>query len=320
MQNVEKVKEHLIVEEIEKLVEGSENVEENVDVTSSPLRNDDNQVDPDTRLEPRSDKESLEVEKITDISQPMNVIDEEKESTKDDYELRRRAKGKHVEEIRNTPSPKTIRSLTKPGRFRHYKSFFQELQGHYDYLFGHLSAKFMPKRKSHELAKNLEDIMMEALPKLIDDRIKVLLKKQVPLPVVEGLILEREKSQADVAKMIVEAIQRECKNLRLEISLQVNDSISNHIPSQVDSSIRSYMTGHILPSVIHPRDQDDPHDDAHTEGENSAKRKETIVPPYQPKSTLVVQSYQRDLKAPGLHLVNQDLMYLKKGISGQEKI
>nr|GFB79966.1 hypothetical protein [Tanacetum cinerariifolium] len=132
--------------------------------------------------------------------------------------------------------------------------------------------KFMPKRKSHELAKNLEDIMMEALPKLIDDRIKVLLKKQVPLPVVEGLILEREKSQADVAKMIIEAIQRECKNLRLEIYLQVNDSISNHIPSQVDSSIRSYMTGHILPSVIHPRDQDDPHDDAHTEGENSAKR------------------------------------------------
>ncbi|GKF15945.1 hypothetical protein Tco_0057407 [Tanacetum coccineum] len=26
------------------------------------------------------------------------------------------------------------------------------------------------------------------------------------------------------------------------------------------------------PSVVHPRDQDDPHDDSHPEGENSAKR------------------------------------------------
>ncbi|GKG63303.1 hypothetical protein Tco_0640798, partial [Tanacetum coccineum] len=52
-----KVKEHLIAEEIEKLVEGTENVEENVEVASSPLRNDENQTNPDTRLEPRSDKE-----------------------------------------------------------------------------------------------------------------------------------------------------------------------------------------------------------------------------------------------------------------------
>ncbi|GJZ79687.1 hypothetical protein Tco_0644524 [Tanacetum coccineum] len=45
-QNVEKVKEHLMAKEIEKLVEGSENVE----VASSPLRNDDNQTNPNTRL------------------------------------------------------------------------------------------------------------------------------------------------------------------------------------------------------------------------------------------------------------------------------
>ncbi|GJU61598.1 hypothetical protein Tco_1243433 [Tanacetum coccineum] len=84
-QNVEKVKEQLIAEEIEKLVEGSKNVEEN-------------------------DEESPEVEKNADISQPVNVIDEEEESAKDDYELRRREKRKYVEEIRNTPSPTTIRS------------------------------------------------------------------------------------------------------------------------------------------------------------------------------------------------------------------
>ncbi|GKD39085.1 hypothetical protein Tco_1259292, partial [Tanacetum coccineum] len=48
--------------------------------------------------------------------------------------------------------------------------------------------------------------------------------------------------------------------------------------------------------------------------------KEIIVPSYQPKPTPVVQSCQRDPKAPGLPLVNQDLLYLKKGNSGPDKI
>ncbi|GJU60741.1 hypothetical protein Tco_1238507 [Tanacetum coccineum] len=47
---------------------------------------------------------------------------------------------------------------------------------------------------------------------------------------------------------------------------------------------------------------------------------EIIVPPYRPKPTPVVQSCQRDPKAPGLPLVNQDLLYLKKGNSGPDKI
>nr|GEU44384.1 hypothetical protein [Tanacetum cinerariifolium] len=48
-QNMEKVKKHLIGEEIKKLVEGSKNVEENVEVASSPLRNDDNETNLGTR-------------------------------------------------------------------------------------------------------------------------------------------------------------------------------------------------------------------------------------------------------------------------------
>nr|GEU82916.1 copia protein [Tanacetum cinerariifolium] len=139
-----------------------------------------------------------------------------------------------------------VHRIAKPGRFRRYKSFFQELQGCYDYLFEHLSAKFMLRRKFNTRAKNLEDIMMESLPKLVDERIKKILQTQVPLHVAQGIILEREKSQADVTKMFVEAIQQERVNLRSKISSQVNDAIANHIPSQVDSSVRCYMSGHIL--------------------------------------------------------------------------
>ncbi|GJS50312.1 hypothetical protein Tco_0600433 [Tanacetum coccineum] len=130
----------------------------------------------------------------------------------------------------------------------------------------------------------------------------------------------------------------------------------------------------VTPSAIRPRDQDDPHDDAHPEGENSAKRqktsthgtfvfgessssqdyksepdddeipnekvlqelvdemsdtldeaklrkvKEILVSSHSQRPTSVVQSCQRDPKAPALSAVNQDLLYLKKGSLGPGKI
>ncbi|GKA48282.1 hypothetical protein Tco_0741240 [Tanacetum coccineum] len=80
-----------MAEEIEKLVEGTKNVKEH-EVDGSNLRQNDYQIDPDTRLEPRSNKESPEVE-ITTVVQPINVNEEEEESAEDDYELRRKEKG-----------------------------------------------------------------------------------------------------------------------------------------------------------------------------------------------------------------------------------
>ncbi|GKC23324.1 hypothetical protein Tco_1025474, partial [Tanacetum coccineum] len=80
---------HLIAEEIEKLVEGTETVGED-EVDTSILNS---QNDPDTRLDPGSDKESPEVEKTADV-QHVNVIEEEEKSADDDYELRRREKGR----------------------------------------------------------------------------------------------------------------------------------------------------------------------------------------------------------------------------------
>ncbi|GKG02334.1 hypothetical protein Tco_0309970, partial [Tanacetum coccineum] len=62
-QNVEIVQEHIVDEEIEQLVEGTENV--NVDEFMEDIFND--QEEPDTRIEPESDKESLEVKKSVDV-------------------------------------------------------------------------------------------------------------------------------------------------------------------------------------------------------------------------------------------------------------
>ncbi|GJW10980.1 hypothetical protein Tco_1576807 [Tanacetum coccineum] len=58
--------------------------------------------------------------------------------------------------------------------------------------------------------------------------------------------MERQHSQVDVAKMIADAIQQECENLRAEITSRINNAITNHIPSHVDSSVRNYMSSNIL--------------------------------------------------------------------------
>nr|GEW96197.1 hypothetical protein [Tanacetum cinerariifolium] len=230
--NKEKVKEQLIAEEIKKMVRS------------------------------KSYKESLKVEK-TDVEQPVNVIKEEYESAEDDYELRKRVKGKNVKE--------------------------------------HLKTRFLARKKFNVLAQHLQKVMEEALPNMVDDRVKELTKTQVPL-------------------------YQERDNLQAEITSQINNAITNHIPSQVDLSVRNYMSGHILhvhptqasqasaqeqqyqlfltmkynpqlqhddlpiwlalkikfeglhtsntpfrSSAIHLIDLANPHDDAHPEGENNAK-------------------------------------------------
>ncbi|GJW90098.1 hypothetical protein Tco_0167651 [Tanacetum coccineum] len=318
-----------MAEAIEKLVEGIENVEENIEVDSSTLRQNDSQNDPNTRLEPKSNNESSKVEIIA-AEQLVNVIEEEEVSAEDDYELRRKEKREACR-----------------------------------------GARFMPRKKFHELAQHLQEVMEESLPKIVDTHVKELTKAQMQLS----------------------------KNARIsgaENSSQINNAISNHIPSQVDSSIRNYMSGHILhvrpdqaspastqeqqyqlyltikdnpqlqqddlpiwlalkykferlhvfdtpcrPFAIRPRDQDDPHDDAHPEGESSAKRQKTTkhgtyvfgesssaqvnesepdddeLPTEKVSQELVEEI---DPKALALSLVNQDLFYLKKGNSRPEKI
>ncbi|GKD28598.1 hypothetical protein Tco_1239376 [Tanacetum coccineum] len=275
-ENVELVNEHLASVEIDKMVEGSENVIDD----SSTLRNDETNI-LGTKLKSKSDKESPEVEttndnmvkitndeevEITNVVIPVNVNEEEEEITDEVYELKQREKRKIVEESRSTPFPTPIRSprihtnlvssdtnklqeLTettpsssspntnlsktnqllslfraKPARFKHYKSFFQELQGLYEYLFGHLKVRFLSRKSFDTLVDHLQEVMVESLPIMVDTHIKEQVKKQVP-------------KQA-------------------EFSSQIQKAIDNHIPSQVDAS-------------------GDPNDDAHPKGENRAKRQKS---------------------------------------------
>ncbi|GJR25280.1 hypothetical protein Tco_1101512 [Tanacetum coccineum] len=271
-ENVELVNKHLASEEIEKMVEGSGNVIDD----SLPLRNDEPQI-PGTRLEPKSDKESPEVEitndeemEITNVVIPVNVNEEEEEITNEVYELKRREKGRIIEESRSTPFPtpnrstkthtnlvssdieklqeltvtdtqtttssrspntklsKTYRLLSlfkaKPAWFKRYKNFFQELQGCYTYLFGHLKERFLSMNSFDTLADHLQEVMVESLPTMVDTHIKEQVKKQVPeqvrdkvpVYVAEGLIMERKKTKEEMERMIAKAILQERGNMQAE--------------------------------------------------------------------------------------------------------
>ncbi|GJW65105.1 hypothetical protein Tco_0116989 [Tanacetum coccineum] len=183
--------------------------EKNVDDSSIP-RNDESNI-LDIRLEPKSNKESPEVEitketpvvDITKVVIPVNVNDEDEEIT--DEKLQELMDTPHTTSSSSSPHKKLAKTnrllllfKTKPTRFKRYKSFFQELQGCYGYLFAHLRARFMPRKSFDTLADNLYDVMVETLPTMVDKHIKEQVMKQVPeqvqnqvlVYVAEGLILE----------------------------------------------------------------------------------------------------------------------------------
>ncbi|GKC41283.1 hypothetical protein Tco_1059005 [Tanacetum coccineum] len=214
----------------------------------------------------------------------------------------------------------------------------------------------MPRKKFNVLAQHLQEIMKESLPTMVDDRVDSSVRNYM-----SGRILNLQQDGLPIWLALKYKFER------------------RHV---LDTPCR--------PSAVRLRDQDNPHDDAHPEGENSVKRqkmskhgtfvfgessssqdyesepgpstsgnqeqlddfdfwmdsyatdddeipiekmqnflkndivwestKEIIVAPHLKRPTPVVQSCQRDPKPPALSLANQDLLYLKKGSSGPEKI
>ncbi|GJU43132.1 hypothetical protein Tco_1200398 [Tanacetum coccineum] len=290
----------------------------------------------------------------------------------------------------------------------------------------------MPQTLSDQLADNLHDVMMEMLPSLVKEKVTEQVKKKVPAQVQDQV------PKAHISSQIQNSIDNAIPSL---VDASVRSYMSGHIlhvhPAQVQSSSvpeqqhQLYLAMKADPllqqqdiaiwlalqmkfektqvpqsacrfSAIHTRDQDDPHDDAHPEGENSAKRqktseyeayvsgesssgqvnvrktfpllqtskeemsltvdeaklkkmademlrhrctsgdehqyhidqmknflqsnivwesrKEILISLHPRKITPLVQSCQIDPEALVLSMINQDLLYLKKGNSGPEKI
>ncbi|GJY31632.1 hypothetical protein Tco_0415127 [Tanacetum coccineum] len=322
-ENVALVDEHLASEEIEKMVDGQENI---VDDSSTP-RNDEPNI-PGTRIELRSDKESpkveiakekeVEISKEKEVEQtnvviPVNVNDEDEEITDEVYELKRREKGKIVEETRNSPIPTPIRSsrihtnivssdteklqeltdtshttssssshhkkLAKTNRllslFKTKPTRFKRYKSFFHELQGRYGYLFAHLRARFMPRKSF-DTLADNLHDVMVETLPAMVDKHIKEQVVKQ-VPEQERG-----------------NIQAQISTQIENAIANVIPSQVDASVRSYMPGHILhihpaqsqtssvpeqqyqlTPAVRPRDQDDRHDDAHPKGENRAKRQKT---------------------------------------------
>ncbi|GJW62827.1 hypothetical protein Tco_0112162 [Tanacetum coccineum] len=310
----------MVDEEIENLVEGTENV--HVDEFMNDIFND--QEEPDNRINPRSYKESPKAMKITD-DLTIHNDDEEEESAGDEFELRQREKGKGIEESKDTYLPTLIRSpRTHIAPLSTDKETLQELtvitQDAPSSADKETLQEFMvidpppssssPKPKTgrfrksfHELARILQSIMEEALPSMVGDRVNEIAKKTVLLYVVEGLLLNKQKTQADVAAIIVDSFLRNymsnnilhvhptqastssAQDLQYQLYLLMkddeklcNDDFSIWWSLKIKFDKPAPSATPCRTAAIRPRDHDDHHDDAHPEGENSAKRQKFPFP------------------------------------------
>ncbi|GKD61637.1 hypothetical protein Tco_1299146 [Tanacetum coccineum] len=311
-QNEEKVKKHLIAEEIEKLVEGTENVGE--DGVDNSILNSQN--DPDTRLNPGSYKESLEVEKTADKGKGEGGRGDSEyttptptRSTRIHYTLISSDTEKLQELTVTDPTASSftpsssssklsatqrLLSLFKPKtkRFKRYKSFFDELQGRYGFLFGHLKTRFLSRKKFNVLAQHLQEVIEESLPKVVDDHFKELTKIQVPIYVAQGLIMERQQIDSSVKNYMsghilhvhpTQANQASIQEQQYQLYMTMKDNPQlQHDDLPIWLALKFKFIGLHTSNTpyrtvaIRLRDQDDPHDDAHPKGENSAKRQKTF--------------------------------------------
>ncbi|GJW17189.1 retrovirus-related pol polyprotein from transposon TNT 1-94 [Tanacetum coccineum] len=240
-ENVELVNKHLASEEIEKIMEGSENVIDD----SLPPRNDEPKI-PDASLEPRSDKENPEVEitndeevEITNVVIPVNVKEEEDDITDEVYELKRMEKGKIVEESRSTPFPMQL-----------------DLLG-------------LILISSYRDDTHIKEQVKKQVPEQVQD--------QVPVVGIYKLKFPHKFKKLLIIKSLLKLMQQQYQlylSMKDDPQLQEQDR-SIWLALQMKFESLQVPETTCRPSAVHLRDQDDPHDDIHPEGENRAKRQKT---------------------------------------------
>nr|GEY19680.1 protein ALP1-like [Tanacetum cinerariifolium] len=235
MQHVQKVEKYLIAEEIVKLVKGAENVE-NVEVNSSTLRQDDTQTIPGTR-----------------------------------------ENGKHIEEYISTPSPTTIKSpwihstllssdnenlqeLTKtdPTPSSSTPSSFSSKSN--ISATNRLLSLFKPKPNHFKRYKSFFDKLQGCYGNLFEH----LKTRFMPRKKFNMLAQHLQDIMEESLPTMVDNRVKELINSKVPIYVAHGLIIERQQnQANVDSSVRNYI------------DHDDPHDDAHLKGENSAKRQNT---------------------------------------------
>ncbi|GKD96659.1 hypothetical protein Tco_1380556, partial [Tanacetum coccineum] len=240
---------------------------ENVELVNKHLAS----VEIEKMVRARSDKESLEVEitnneevEITNVVIPMNVNEEEEEITDEVYELKRREKGKIVEDSRNTPFLTPIRSP---------RIHTDLVSSDIEKLQELTITDTTPTPSSSNLNTKLSTInRLLSLFKAKPSRFKLYMSFFQELQGRYGYLFEHLRSKFFLRKSfdtLIDHIQEVMVELLpTMVDKYIKEQVKKQVPEQVpQTTCRS--------SVIRLRDQDDPHDDSHPKGENSAKRQKT---------------------------------------------
>nr|GFB55325.1 hypothetical protein [Tanacetum cinerariifolium] len=139
--------------------------------------------------------------------------------------------------------------------------------------------------------------MVDSLPTMVDKHIKEQVQQQVPKQLCLSVKDDLQSQQQDIAISL--ALQMKFERLQVP-----------------QTTCRTPAVG--------PRDQNDPHDDAHPEGGSAKRQKTSEYETYVSGESSPGQDNEQEkgpsTLAPALSLINQDLLYLKKGNSGPEKI
>ncbi|GJU84928.1 hypothetical protein Tco_1292474 [Tanacetum coccineum] len=345
--------------------------------------------------EPRRNKESLEVEitkdkeveitketlvvEITNVVIPVNVNDDDEEITDEVYELKRREKGKLVEETRNSPIPTPIRSpRIHTNLVSSDTEKLQELTN--THTTSSSRQNLLASNATRASFRSYKDVMVTCfytsmarfIARQSFDTPVIIFSSESSSSVCWGwVILERQRAKRRDKSLIAKPDpQLQQQDIAIWLALQMKFK-RNTVPQIACRTL-----------AVRPRDQDDPHDDAPPEGENSAKRQKTSeyeahvteesseqvnereqslsslgnqkqvddydfwtesyasdddeIPTKQVLQDIIEEVSltineaelkkitdeicQRDPEAPALSLINQDLLYLKKGNSRPEKI
>nr|GFC83388.1 hypothetical protein [Tanacetum cinerariifolium] len=179
----------------------------------------------------------------------------------------------------------------------------------YGYLFKHLSAKFIPRRKFNELAKNLEEIMMKSLPKLVDDCIKV---DSLVRSYMTGHILHVHSAK-DTPTSVQEQQYQLYLTMKDDPQLQ-KDDVSIWFALKIKFKRLQVATTPCRPFALCPSGQDDPYSNAHPKGSIVQKG---IIQLSMERLSLEVYLLAKSMKVNQIHqhqVIKNNLMIL---ISGQ---
>ncbi|GJZ12540.1 hypothetical protein Tco_0547770 [Tanacetum coccineum] len=123
----------------------------------------------------------------------------------------------------------------------------------------------MPRKKFHKLAGYLQEVMEESLPKMVDASVRGYMSGHIlHVHPAQATPASAQEQQYQLYLIMRDHPQLQQDNLPIWLALKYKFE-RFHKP---DTSCR--------PSAIFSRDRDDPHDDAHPEGEKSAERQKTF--------------------------------------------